>query len=306
METIISLLIPALISCAFGILSAYFTTNYRFRKQKLLEKEKEKEHIRLTYLNPLLVAGEDLLERILDIKARRKSNQAKADMIQWFKEIKSNDRQNKASFERWANDEGYFAMSTLYVTALYFSHASKIRSELPFIELSPGDDKALLNHISKARTAIGGKYGIWETIQDALGSNLIKNDQGGVMNYKDFCKVIADESEYIWFNRLIDFYRDVHKKLDEHIDNIAASLTDLIEFLVTSLKIKRTQFRIDDKVLAALKIESVPEDLVSRLEQLKGKMFRSEIDFVGVLVARVGHDKLDDHKYSILTCARLK
>lgn len=242
MKNIVDLLFPALISSVFGIISAfvtaYITINLRFKKQIKLDKEKESERVRLKYLNPLLVAGMDLLERIFDIRKRRLKEDTKKQMVSWFMEIRKNNRTNRESFEFWANDEGYFAMSTLYITAVYFAYAGKIRIELPFIELSPGDDKALLSHLSNVRTAIGGTYGIWETIQDSLGSYLINKEDSTIKNYREFCDNIIDKSKYIWFNRLIDFYRDIDKKLEEHIAGIESSLQALVDFLNNNLKIK--------------------------------------------------------------------
>jgi hypothetical protein len=249
MNNIVDLLLPALISSVFGIISAfltaYITIDLRLKKQLKVEKEKENERVRLKYLNPLLVAGMDLLERILDIKERRLQEETKNQMVSWFLEIKNNNRTNRESFEFWANDEGYFAMSTLYVTAVYFAYASKIRIELPFIELRPGDDKALLSHLSEVRTAIGGTYGIWETIQDSLGSYLINKEDNTIKNYREFCENIIDKSQYVWFNRLIDFYRDIDKKSEAHIARIESSLQMLVDFMNKNLQIKKINIKYD-------------------------------------------------------------
>lgn len=231
----IQILLTSIISAIIGILTALITTTYKMKKQQYFEKQKEKSRIRLKYLNPLLVASLDYLERMIDIKKRRQVEEKKNKMVQWFLEIKINKRMDKKSFEYWANDEGYFAISTLYVTAVYFFYASQIRRELPFIELSPGDDKTLLEHISYVRTSIGGKYGIWETIQDSLGAYLLDNRNETVINYRQFCDLIIDQTEYVWFNRLIDFYRDINKKTEDHINKIISSLQSLIEFLNKSM-----------------------------------------------------------------------
>lgn len=302
----IQLIVPALISCVFGIITAFITTSYKLKKQHKIEREKEKDRIRLKYLNPLLVASKDLLERTIDIKRRRMNEEEKNKMIQWFKKIKTNERGDKQSFEYWANDEGYFAMSSLYVTAVYFCYASKIRREFPFIELRPGDDKALLHHISEVRTAIGGKYGIWETIQDSLGSYLINEDDDTVKNYREFCDFILDRSEFVWFNRLIDFYRDIHKKLEDHIENIELSLKALIEFLNTNLDIKRTEFKLTEQSLKELKGKNVPKNIVTKLEDLKGKVYKNEIDFIDALASKIPQDQINDYKSAILRHAILK
>lgn len=235
------IILTSVISAALGILTALATTHYKMRKQHRLEKEKEKDQIRLKYLNPLLVAGIDYLERMADIKERRQDEGKTNKMVTWFREIKENKRTDKQSFEYWINDEGFFAMSTLYVTAVYLFYAGQIRRELPFIELAPGDDKALLNHLSNVRTAIGSKWGIWENIQDSLGAYLGDETNKRVMSYRGFCNMLIDKSEMVWFNRLIDFYRDIDKKTEDHIEKIITSIQALIDFLNRNMKLKKDE-----------------------------------------------------------------
>lgn len=235
------IILTSVISAVLGILTALATTHYKTKKQQRLEKEKEKDQIRLKYLNPLLVASIDYHERMVDIKERRRDEDKKNKLVTWFREIKTNNRANQQLFEYWVNDEGFFAMSTLYVTAVYLFYAGQIRRELPFIELAPGDDKALLIHLSKVRAAIGGKWGIWENIQDSIGAYLGDETHKRVMSYRGFCNMLIDKSEMVWFNRLIDFYRDIDKKTEEHIDKIVTSVQALIYFLNLNMKLKKDE-----------------------------------------------------------------
>jgi hypothetical protein len=201
----------------------------QFEHQQTIEQEREKAKIRIQYLNPLRVSATDLLERISAISSKIMDDEARAFLKDTFNEIKIKNRDKKEEFASWCNSVGYYAMSTLYITTLYYSRASKIRSELPFIELGPVDDQALLDNLSAVRKSFGGEYNIWETIQDSLGSYIRKTD-GGVMNYREFCQSIIDKSDHIWFLRLIDFYRDIHLKSAE-ISRIAEALSNLIRFL---------------------------------------------------------------------------
>lgn len=201
----------------------------QFEHQQTIEQEREKAKIRIQYLNPLRVAATDLFERISAIRSKILDDKARDFLKETFHEIKIKDRDKKEEFASWSNSVGYYAMSTLYITTLYYSRASKIRSELPFIELGPDDDQALLDYLSAVRKSFGGEYNVWETIQDSLGSYIRKTD-GAVMNYREFCQSIIDKTDYIWFLRLIDFYRDIHLKKDE-LSRIAESLSNLIKFL---------------------------------------------------------------------------
>jgi hypothetical protein len=300
MDDIYLLIITAAISCVFSIIIAFVTSNYKLRKEHRAEKDKENERIRIKYLHPLLVATQDLLERITDIRRRRMNEDNKNEMMVWFKEIKSNQKRETNSFEYWANDEGYFAVSTLYTTAVFLYYAGKIRREFPFIELNPGDNVALLHHLSDVRISIGGKFGIWETIQDSLGSYLATETGDKIKNYRDFCMLIVDKSEYVWFNRLIDFYRDIDKKLEDHLENIQSSLKALIDFLSDSLDIRRTEFQITEQSLVELKKKDIPQDIIINLEKIKDQTYRSEVDFSNALALTIGLRYADDYKPSIL------
>src|SRR2546429_641174 len=68
----------------------------------------------------------------------------------------------------------------------------------------------LLKYISLVREAFGGTYGIWSAVQDSLGS-YVGTPDGGVKSYRDFCSEIIDDQKYVWFLRLIDFFKDFEK-----------------------------------------------------------------------------------------------
>jgi hypothetical protein len=288
-----------LISCVFSIIIAVITTNHKLKKQVNIDREKENERIRIKYLQPLLVAAQDLLERITDIRRRRMNNQEKYRMMQWFDKIKTDSKADKGSFAFWANDEGYFAVSSLYITAVYFSYASKIRREFPFIQLSSGDNKALLYRVADVRFSIGGKFGIWEAIQDSLGSYLI-NEDGTIKNYRNFTEAISSKEDAVWFNRLIDFYKDIDKKLEDHLENIESSLESLIEFLSDNMQVKRTEYWITDETLANLADKNVPPKVVDGLKKIKDNIYKNDFDFFHALVLCVGQDDSDDYKPSIM------
>jgi hypothetical protein len=301
-QDIEKMIVTALVSCILSIIIAVITTNHKLKEQANIDKEKENERIRIKYLQPLLVAAQDLLERIADIRRRRINDRERYRMLQWFNKIKSDSKADQGSFAYWANDEGYFAVSTLYVTAVYFSYASKIRREFPFIQLSSGDNKALLYRLADVRFSVGGKFGIWEAIQDSLGSYLLKPD-GTIKNYRDFTEAICSREEAVWFNRLVDFYKDIDKKLEDHLENIASSLQSLIEFLSNNLQVKRTEYRITEETLAELAGKNLPPKIIAGLKQIKDNVYNSEIDFFQALVLCLGQDDSDDYKPSIMRYA---
>ena len=303
-QSIERLVVTALISCVFSIFIAVITTSHKLKKEFKIAKEKENEQIRIKYLQPLLVAAQDLLERITDIRRRRTNDREKIRMMQWFNKVKTDSRADKSSFAFWANDEGYFAVSTLYITAVYFAYASKIRREFPFIQLSSGDNKALLYRIADVRFSIGGKFGIWEALQDSLGRYLI-NEDGAIKNYRDFTEAISS-ADAVWFNRLIDFYKDIDKKLEDHLENIESSLEALIDFLSGNLQVKRTEYRITNETLTRLADKNVPGYIVEDLGKIKDIEYKNEFEFFHALVLCIGQDETDDYKPSIMRYAMKK
>lgn len=298
-QSIERLIVTALISCVFSIFIAVITTSHKLKKEFKIAKEKENEQIRIKYLQPLLVAAQDLLERITDIRRRRMNAPEQKRMMEWFANLKS--KADKSSFAFWANDEGYFAVSTLYITAVYFAYASKIRREFPFIQLSSGDNKALLYRIADVRFSIGGKFGIWEALQDSLGRYLI-NEDGTIKNYRNFTEAISSE-DAVWFNRLIDFYKDIDKKLEDHLENIESSLEALIDFLSGNLQVKRTEYRITDETLTRLADKNVPGRIIEDLRKIKDIEYKNEFEFFHALVLCIGQDETDDYKPSIMRYA---
>jgi hypothetical protein len=292
------------VSAVVGVAAAWVTTFFKLRAERGADRDKEKEHVTLKILHPLLVASEDFLDRISDINRRRNDPLKSVDMRRWFKEIDERKSGDPERFAFWANDEGYFAMSTLYITALYFYFAGKIRRDLPFFQLAEGDESALLSHLSEVRVAIGGKFGIWEVMQDSLGAYLAT--KSGAKNYREFCEMIMDAKDAVWFNRLIDFYRDIHMKLDDQLGNIESSLKSLIVFLHTNLKVATLQYCLTEESIAKLDQRPIPKEVVAKLKGLLPQEYLNEVAFIAVLVRCIGQDMTDDYKPSILDCAELR
>jgi hypothetical protein len=186
----------------------------RFEYEQLAEKQRDREKKRIQYLDQLVISANDLLAKI---------NQLRHDLINkgefWkgtLAEAKDRDQNNKKEFAFWCNGYGAGAVTTLYVTAVYFARACKIRPELPFIQLGPNDDQLLLSRLTDFREAFGGESNLWVEMQDSLGEYVTKPN-GRIVNYKEFCTKIIDPWEHIWFIRLLDFYREIHMKRDAEL-----------------------------------------------------------------------------------------
>lgn len=229
MDEAIGAVVSAAIAASVALVTALVTTRSQFKRleyEQLAEREREREKKRIQYLDPLVISAADLLAKINKLKEELSSKEG--FWKDTFQEIKNWDRSRRTEFAFWCNGYGAGAVGTLYVTSLYFARASKIRLELPFIQLGPRDDKNLLNYLTGVREAFGGEQNLWVEIQDSLGEYVTEPD-GKIMTYKGFCTQIIDAWDNIWFTRLIDFYRDIHMKKPE-LEKIPVALERLIEF----------------------------------------------------------------------------
>lgn len=244
---LLKLALPGMISIVGGCITALLTTSFKLRElrsqseiQQAMEKKREAEKNRIQYLNPLRISAEDLKRRLEEITRDMKDEQVKVGITRNFEQINEVNIADRREFEKWCNIDGYFCMATLYITSVYFSRANKLRSEFPIAQLSPTEDEELLKLLSQVREAFGGRHGIWETIQDSIGSYIRKAD-GSLMNYREFCGEIADNNKHVWFRSLIDFYVSFHKKLDYEVPNIFPALDELTTFLKQMQKHKNNQ-----------------------------------------------------------------
>jgi hypothetical protein len=242
-----TLVFPAIISLLVGGLTAFFTTSFKLKEfraqseiQQEMEKKREEEKNRIQYLNPLRISAEDLERRLKEIVNDMINERMKIRISADFEHINENNIANRREFEKWCNIDGYFCMATIYITSVYFSRANKLRSEFPIAQLDPADDEELLGKLSRVRTSFGGRYGIWETIQDSLGSYTRKSDDS-LMNYREFCGEISDSNKHVWFRSLIDFYVNFHMKLEYEVPSILKSLEELVKFLRDTQKRKSNQ-----------------------------------------------------------------
>jgi hypothetical protein len=214
-------IVSAVIGAAIAIVTVLITTRSQIKR--------EREKTRIQYLDPLVVAADDLLAKISSLIAALDN---KEDWINGFLKIKDWDRNNpdkRKDFALWCNGEGAGAVTALYLTCVYFARARKIRAELPFIQLGPHDDQALLDRLTKVREAFGGEFNIWVELQDSIGE-YVTEANGKIMGYRGFCTQLIDGWEHIWFLRLIDFFRDIHMKREIELPRIVSALKDLIAF----------------------------------------------------------------------------
>jgi hypothetical protein len=195
----------------------------------------------IQYLNPLRVAAMDLRERLRIVDQRI----ARQDTLLGDTVIEVHDRASTASpadFAVWANGMGQFALSTMHLICVYLARASRIRAELPFVRLSARGDQELLERLSRVRHSLGGEYGLWESLQDSLGSYVQQND-GTLRNHREFCEQLEDPNRVEWFGRLVEFLHDMLLKTATERQSHIDSLDSLIDFLAEQPSITAQRHR---------------------------------------------------------------
>jgi cell shape-determining protein MreC len=116
------------IAIALAILSTrsqFKEMEKRLEYEQQVAKERERQKTRIQYLDPLVVSAGDLLSKVNKLREelRTKSDYWKNT----FSEVKTRDRNKREDFAFWCNGYGAGAVTTLYVTIVYFAHTSKIR-----------------------------------------------------------------------------------------------------------------------------------------------------------------------------------
>lgn len=228
-------LIAGTVGACGGCVTAFVTAQLKIRELEQASKislknqqNQERGRHQLHYLNPLRVQAEDLRKRLSDVDSRvLRGDPFLRDTIQ---EIEPKVKGSLEDFAGWANKFGQYALSTVYMTLCYLAGASRIRAELPFVDLGHGGDHLLLQHLNRVRSAIGGDYGIWESLQDSLG-HYVRDNEGNLKDYRQFCTDLTGDGGFVWISRVIKFYDHMGLKSAAERQEMCESLADLETFL---------------------------------------------------------------------------
>lgn len=228
-------LLPIIAGLLGGWVSAVITSRMKlreleetFRIDERRKNAEERAKAQIKYLNPLRIAAMDLRERLGSVNQR--VHDSDSFLTDTVSEIGTRAQGDEERFARWANGVGQYALSTMHLICIYLARASRIRAELPFVQLSSRGDQDLLERLSMVRASLGGEFGIWESLQDSLGEYIINAD-GTLMDYREFCLQLKDTGTAHWFRRVIDYLHDFHKKTSAERQSPIDLLGDLIVFL---------------------------------------------------------------------------
>lgn len=157
----------------------------------------------------------------------QRTQQATQTLVAWFQSVKdiAEGKQSQDGFASHCNGVLYFSVTTLYVTAVYFAVAARIRSSQPFIQTGAFNDSMLLEKIAAVRNAFSGEDGLWDTLQDSIGS-VVTHPDGRIFSYREFCFALIDKDIHPWFLNLMDFYRGIARRY-EKLETINRYLEEL-------------------------------------------------------------------------------
>lgn len=227
----VQLAIPALtaISAALGTL---VVAQFQKSRQALEASRAKDAADRLKYLDPLRLATENLAWKLFTIEQKIQQRKPGSGGLDWLlytfhcvKEPREilNRAPSKQEFTYWCNGEGFFAVSTIFVVALYFFHAKKARREYT-------EDKDLIKKLDTVRVAFGHEYGIYVLLQDSIGEYMSGEDKLEI-GFRAFCTKMYEEEELLWLINVFDYFREISRKTDAQRSAIYVAVNDLLLFL---------------------------------------------------------------------------
>ena len=240
-----------------GILSGTIGAYYKAWLDGRLELRKSEAAIRIQYLYPLLIIAVELrakLAHITGVLQKEKDDPTPEPQMTngyrlryWFWKCKEyvvdpnsgwtgEARQRELAMH--SGGVGYDAVSSLYVTASYLWHATRLRLRIPSDLEGRGIE--LLQHLNQIRDSLE-ILEFYDVAQDSTGASTTSKT-GDVMNYREFCEAMTSDAERAWFLTLCDVYFKLYRHGPEEVQRVDDSLAALIVFLRDVLALDKHEF----------------------------------------------------------------
>jgi len=255
-DGLISKLLLVLAGAIAGLLSGTVGAYFKSYLDRRAELQKADAAVRLQFLYPLLAISMELrgklphafaeVEKEKDIRTPEPQMTDRYYLRYWFwrcKEFVVNsdpawtEESRKRDLAMNSGGVGYDALSTLYVTAAYLWHATRIRLRMPS-ELQ-GRGIELSERLHNVRDSLAGLE-FYDVTQDSTGAS-VTNRNGEVMNYREFCEAVTCDAERAWFLTLADVYFKLRMRSRTDIDRVTKSLDALIALLREMLMFKKSE-----------------------------------------------------------------
>lgn len=231
LTTVLAAVISALTSLVVAIATQYWNTKL---KQEEIDRE-NRSKLNLSYLNPLRFALERAYFRISKIlkliEAQDDEFREKISLISDPSEIADKD-------ETWFTFDaaGYYLISSCYMTACLFFQISKMRNEIPYLNLGKKDDAKITTLMYEVTHHFLAHQGIYHVIQDSIGIDMYLSEEKRLMSYREFCQLLKKPEERKWFDKLIKFYIEVGSgKRTGQIRELVEAISQLLGFIEESL-----------------------------------------------------------------------
>lgn len=176
--------------------------------QTLSSKQQRTTSINSEYLNPLRLYVEETFLRLYEIEERFTKGQREA--LLFLKHIQDS-QEISAQSDDWFNSEGCYFISSCYFTACLFACIKKLREDVPYLKLNSARDTELLNQVFTVSHSFLQDLGIFYAIQHSIGSEMYLTQEKRLLTYREFCTLLKDPEQRIWFDRLLLFYFDINK-----------------------------------------------------------------------------------------------
>lgn len=187
--------------------------------QALTAKRQRITTINSEYLNPLRLYAEETFFRLYEIEERFAQGQ-KENLL--FLAKMQTPQQLSSQNDDWFNGEGCYFVSTCYFTACLFACINKVRADMPYLKLGKTGDTELLSRMFAVSRSFLQELGIFYAIQHSIGSELYLVKENRLLTYREFCKLLENSENRVWFDRLLAFYVDINR--GERMPMVAQSM----------------------------------------------------------------------------------
>lgn len=222
-----SVLVPV-ISAASGYVVAQVNSRVASARELRARRAADRRGV----LDPLARAAESLGWKTKTVMEKLAEPQEGTGGLSWmlqsFHRAKHPDG-SPSDYGYWCNGEGFFVMSTIYATALYFSYATQARRQYV-------GERALVQLIDAVSDAYAQGFGIYHMIQESIGHCLAVRS-APELTYRPFCERFYREDERLWFLRILDYYRTIDKRAPEARVAVCNSLNGLLTYLVQTAQL---------------------------------------------------------------------
>jgi hypothetical protein len=185
----------------------------------------KKSQINSKYMNPLRLFAEEVYYRLYEIKDVPEAPSWLSQSIQHEGELSRQE-------DEWYIGNGCYLISSCYFTACLFATITRLRRDIPYLQLGRNADTELLRLTFRVSKAFLRDLGIFYVVQHTIGRQMYDEDR--LLNYREFCHLLRKPEDRIWFSQLLSFYLDLGRRDARawtRLDEALAAIWDLGDFV---------------------------------------------------------------------------